>query len=91
MDQQSSNGIFKGGEVMKHSCECIICKEFDRTSKFLGICNMTGEMTGISNSCGHGKPDMKRIEAIATEAGKMYFENNIKPAKALKMAKEKYE
>ncbi len=71
--------------------ECIICKEFDRTSKFLGICGETGEKTGINNGCDNCKFDMSKLESIAKEAASIYYDSNVTPAEALKMAKEKYE
>jgi len=71
--------------------ECIFCKEFDRTSKFLGICGVTGETVGINNSCENNcKPDVRKIEALVKEAASIYFQSNITIAEALQSAKEKY-
>lgn len=88
MDKQSAKRIFEGGEIVR---ECIVCKEFERTSKFLGICGETGEKTGINNGCVNCKLDMAKVESIAIEATRIYYESNVTPAEALKRAKEKYE
>lgn len=67
--------------------ECIICKEFDRTSKHMGVCSETGETVGINNSCSNCKPDVKKIEAIAKEVSRLYFDYNMTAEEALQRAK----
>lgn len=70
--------------------KCIICEEFDRTSECMGVCSETGETVGINNSCGNCKPDVKKIEVIAEEVGKLYFDYNMTAEEALQKAKELY-